>query len=113
MSLVLAIVNALRPRASPTPMSEHIVDGHAGRVWCNADGVTVIESYTIADMAHGTPLSSADVGVAGPYMLDAGISSSDHIAKFFGLTDAAPKRDISGLRDRLFGSDCLAPQGAR
>ncbi len=47
-------------------------------------------SYTIAHMAHGTPLATGDsaseCGAAGPFLLDIGISSSYHIAKFFGLT---------------------------
>ena len=41
-------------------------------------------------MAHGTPLSTGEndrqSGFAGPFLLDVGISSSYHIAKFFGLT---------------------------
>jgi len=80
-----------------SPMSEQIIDGHPRQVWWNADGDTVIESYTIADMAHGTPLSRAEGGVAGPYMIEAGISSSDHIVRFFGLTETpseAPARTI-------------------
>ena len=70
------------------PMTEQIVDGHSRQGWWNADGKTVIESYTIADLAHGTPLSSLGSGIAGPYMIEAGISSSDHIATFFGLNHA-------------------------
>jgi poly(hydroxyalkanoate) depolymerase family esterase len=69
-----------------TPMSEQIVDGHSRQFWWNADGETVIESYTIADMAHGIPLAPSEGGVVGPFMIETGISSSDHIAKFFGLT---------------------------
>jgi hypothetical protein len=68
-------------------MSEQIVDGQSRQVWWNTEGKTVIESFTIADMAHGTPLSSLGCGIAGPFMIDAGISSSDHIAKFFGLNE--------------------------
>ena len=49
-----------------------------------------IESYTIPAMAHGTPLatgpSDEHVGVSGDFLLDVGISSSYHIAKFWGLT---------------------------
>jgi hypothetical protein len=67
-------------------MSEQIVDGHSRQVWWNADGETVVESYTIADMAHGIPLAPSEGGVVGPFMIEAGISSSDHIATFFGLT---------------------------
>jgi poly(hydroxyalkanoate) depolymerase family esterase len=74
-----------------TPMSEQIVDGHSRQAWWNADGETVIESYAITNMAHGTPLSRSEGGVAGPYMIEAGISSSDHIAAFFGLTDTLRK----------------------
>jgi poly(hydroxyalkanoate) depolymerase family esterase len=73
------------------PMSEGMVDGHPRRVWWNADGETIVESYTITDMAHGTPLGLVDneqrYGAQGPFMLEAGISSSYHIAKFFGLTE--------------------------
>jgi len=71
------------------PMSEQIIDGYPRQVWWNADGETVVESYTITDMAHGAPLSRSEGGVTGPYMIEAGISSSDYIAKFFGLTDTS------------------------
>jgi len=37
------------------PMSEADVDGYPRQVWWNADGETIVESYTITDMAHGTP----------------------------------------------------------
>ncbi|MBV8925420.1 MAG: PHB depolymerase family esterase [Bradyrhizobium sp.] len=72
------------------PMSEGMVDGYPRRVWWNADGETIVESYTITAMAHGTPLGAAEneqrYGARGAFMLEAGISSSYHIAKFFGLT---------------------------
>ena len=42
------------------PMSEGIVDGYPRQIWWNADGETIVESYTITDMAHGTPLGIAD-----------------------------------------------------
>ena len=72
------------------PMSEGVVDGYPRQIWWNADGETIIESYTITDMAHGTPLGVADnderYGAQGAFLIEAGISSSYHIAKFFGLT---------------------------
>jgi poly(hydroxyalkanoate) depolymerase family esterase len=72
-------------------MSEGVVDGYPRRVWWNAAGDTIVESYTITNMAHGTPLGLAEneqhYGAAGPFMLEANISSSYHIAKFFGLTE--------------------------
>ena len=74
----------------PVPMSESIVDGYPRAIWWNADGETLVESYTITDMAHGTPLGISDnderYGAAGAFMIEAGISSSYHIASFFGLT---------------------------
>ena len=72
------------------PMSEGVVDGYPRQIWWNADGETIIESYTITDMAHGTPLGVADnderYGAQGAFLIEAGISSSYHIANFFGLT---------------------------
>jgi poly(hydroxyalkanoate) depolymerase family esterase len=72
------------------PMSEGTVDGYPHQVWWNTDGETVVESYSITDMAHGTPLGKAEnderYGKEGPFLIEAGISSSHHIASFFGLT---------------------------
>jgi hypothetical protein len=72
-------------------MSEGMVDGYPRQVWWNADGETIVESYTITDMAHGTPLGIAGnderYGAQGAFLIEAGISSSYHIASFFGLTD--------------------------
>jgi poly(hydroxyalkanoate) depolymerase family esterase len=73
------------------PMSEGTVDGYPRQIWWNADGETAVESYTITDMAHGTPLGTADnderYGTQGAFLIEAGISSSYHIANFFGLTE--------------------------
>ncbi len=69
--------------------AEDKVDGYPRKVW-RRDGVDVIESYTITGMAHGTPLASdMHGGAAGPFLLEVGISSSYHIAAFFGLTGGA------------------------
>jgi feruloyl esterase len=73
-----------------TPMSQGKVDGYPRQIWWNDDGKTVIESYTITSMSHGTPLGVAAnderYGVEGAFLLEVGISSSYHIANFFGLT---------------------------
>ena len=63
-------------------------NGHARRVWSDADGRDLIEEVTIAGMGHGTPLDTAGEaagGNAGPFMLEAGISSTRDIARFWGL----------------------------
>ena len=53
------------------------------------------DSYTITNMAHGTPLGTAEndqrYGKQGAFLIEAGISSSYHIANFFGLTAAIPQ----------------------
>jgi len=74
-----------------TPTSASTVDGYPRQIWWSAAGETIIESYTITDMAHGTPLGTADnnerYGAQGAFLIEAGISSSYHIADFFGLTE--------------------------
>lgn len=75
----------------PDPSRKETVDGYPRRVWTDDAGQDVIEEYTISGMAHGTPLATGDgenrYGVAGPFLLEAGISSSYHIARFWGLTE--------------------------
>jgi len=68
-----------------TPLEDK-VDGYPRKVW-RRDGFDIVEAYTITGMAHGTPLATkAHGGAVGPFLLEVGISSSYHIAKFFGLT---------------------------
>ena len=73
------------------PTSTDRVDGYPRQIWRNPAGQSVIQSYAIPAMAHGTPLatgpSDEHVGVPGAFLLDVGISSSYHIAKFWGLTE--------------------------
>jgi len=87
--------------------SKAIVDGYPRQVWLNAAGEEVIESYTITNMAHGTPLSTGDAdhecGAAGPFLLEVGISSSYHIAKFFGLAASAPSHAAAQRETRITG----------
>lgn len=78
------------------PSRTETVNGHIRHVWTDADGRTCIEQYSIAGMGHGTPLMTSGPearGASGAYMLDAGISSTCHLASFFGVLDpAAPVR---------------------
>ncbi|HMG78287.1 MAG TPA: PHB depolymerase family esterase [Xanthobacteraceae bacterium] len=67
------------------------VDQFPRQVWRGVEGDEVIESYTIPNMAHGTPLEVGEdcdqCGAAGAFLLDVGISSSYRIAKFWGIAD--------------------------
>ncbi|PFG09667.1 MULTISPECIES: alpha/beta hydrolase family esterase [unclassified Marinobacter] len=72
-----------------SPTREEEVDGFPRQVWCNADGREVIEKYIIGGMAHGTPIMAGGdegLGEEGKFMLEVGISSTRHIANFWGLT---------------------------
>jgi len=75
-----------------TPSVQLMVDGYPREVWFDREGNELIESYSITHMAHGTPIATGECedecGATGPFLLDLGISSSHHIAKFFGLTFA-------------------------
>lgn len=69
------------------PVSE-VINGHIRRAWLDVHGREVIEEYRIDGLGHGTPLSTAGIdayGAAGPFMLEAGISSTHRIAAFWGL----------------------------
>src|ERR1700704_1217396 len=57
------------------PDSVHEVRGHRRRVWRDATGADLIESYTIAGMGHGVPLAD-HCGHAGAYHFDVGLPSS-------------------------------------
>ena len=64
---------------------------HYLRQWRDEFGELRIEEHLIAGMNHGAPLASAKglgVGVAGPFMLDVGVSSTLEIARFFGFAPA-------------------------
>lgn len=73
-----------------SPSSVDTVDGYPHRIWRNAERRTVIEQYDVTGMGHGTPLKTKGgdrCGVAGPFMLEAGISSTRRIAAFWDLAD--------------------------
>ena len=74
---------------SATPAHEKMIGQHTHRVWTNRDGATVIEAYTISGMGHGVPLATSlapdPCGAVGPFFLDAGLSSTHQIARFWGL----------------------------
>lgn len=56
-------------------------------------GEVMIESNLVQGLGHGAPLAAGGaepLGATAPYMLEAGISSSLEILRFWGLADAAP-----------------------
>lgn len=80
------------------PSSVEQVDGHSRSVWSDENGRNVIEQYSVRGMGHGTPLGTASQGAcgeAGPLMLEAGISSTYHICRFWGLAEVSVNKEIS------------------
>ena len=75
-----------------SPSVKTQTDGFPRSVWINEAGAELIEAYSITNMAHGTPLAVGEAegacGAPGPFLLPVGISSSYHIAKFFGIAVA-------------------------
>jgi pimeloyl-ACP methyl ester carboxylesterase len=77
-------------RLAERPSCEERIGRHTRRVWEDAKGAVRLEAYSIAGMAHGVPLATAGAdrcGTVGPFFLEAGISSTLHIARFWGLAD--------------------------
>jgi poly(hydroxyalkanoate) depolymerase family esterase len=65
------------------------VAGYPHKVYKNAAGKALVETYSITGMGHGTPVDpgtgTQQCGTAGAYILDKDICSSWYIGKFFGL----------------------------
>lgn len=93
-------------------VSRDVVDGYPRQVWYDDRGRAVIESYQIVGMGHGTPLDTIGpegCGDSGPFMVEVGISSTRHIARFWELSEAVaatvkPARD-SGVSPSVKATD--------
>lgn len=96
----------------PQARSEQIALGrHIRRVWSDPDGIPRIEAFHIAGMGHGTPLDGADdIGAPGAFMLDAKISSTRHIARFWQLTTAGSELALPERDENLRSPAAPGPQ---
>lgn len=84
------IVAQWRPlhRVGALPDRTETVDGQQRRVWLDERGRAAIAAYRIAGMGHGTPLKTGGAdgcGAMGAHMIEAGISSTRHLAAGWGL----------------------------
>jgi poly(hydroxyalkanoate) depolymerase family esterase len=97
------------------PSGEERIGRHTRRVWKDANGATRLEAYSIAGMAHGVPLGTAGVdgcGLAGPFFLEAGISSTVLLARSWGLDTATARKrspQIQPSVDREPATPALLP----
>jgi poly(hydroxyalkanoate) depolymerase family esterase len=76
----------------PEPSArEQRIGPHARRIWQDSNGNTRLEAYSVTGMAHGVPLATDGCGLAGPFFLQAGISSTRLITQFWGLDRAGAR----------------------
>jgi poly(hydroxyalkanoate) depolymerase family esterase len=67
---------------------------HTRQSWRRPDGEVAVELHRIAGLAHGTPISAGGeegCGSPAPWILEAGLSSSLHITRFWGIAGAPRK----------------------
>lgn len=88
------------------PSRSNYLDGLKHSVWTDSSGRDVIEVYCVTGLGHGTPIdATSGYGHAAPHMADVGISSTEHIARGWGLTPSfARKAKSPGV-----GADKAAP----
>jgi feruloyl esterase len=86
------------------PVQPGAVETHGAvqrSVWLNGRGDPVVERFVLHGLGHGTPLATGGPdgsGVAGPFLLEAGISSSLQIAKFWGIADPVQEAASTSAR---------------
>lgn len=87
----------------PRPDRVDRVEGYPRRAWLGANGEPLIEHYSITGMGHGIPIGGGPdgVGEAGAHMLDVGLSSTAHIAAFFGIAPESEVRIRTGPAETL------------
>lgn len=77
-----------------TPDGQDTVDGQVHRVFTDASGKVLVESFTVAGMDHGISINPGSdklqCGTAAPFILDKDICTSFHVAKFWGLLPSSP-----------------------
>jgi poly(hydroxyalkanoate) depolymerase family esterase len=94
-------------------LDEHAFEEIAGtgairRLWQDGSGKVVVEYVELMGFGHGTPIdargmSGAACGRPGAFVMDAGLSSTREIAKFFGISQERDFFSLEGLRRRLLG----------
>ena len=79
------------------PAQVERLGGRTRSLWRDDTGGSLLELNIVHGLGHGAPLATHgadDVGRAAPYMLEAGISSTLEIARFWAL-DAGPAPSVA------------------
>ncbi|HEY4260238.1 MAG TPA: PHB depolymerase family esterase [Schlesneria sp.] len=96
---------AVHGTAGAAETSEQI-GSHQRKVWRDKAGNEVVEFYLVRGLGHGVPLSSEGehaLGKIGPFMLDAGISSTARIARSWKLADDSDVADAEDATQTYAG----------
>jgi len=61
--------------------------GHRHREWHDRDGAVVVERHDLSGFGHAVPIDAAGghAGSPAPFILEAGVASTEWIAAFFGI----------------------------
>lgn len=101
------------------PTEEGRVDGFPHRAWRDAAGKLLVEEYRVTGMGHGVPLAAAgerDCGHAGAFMIEAGISSTVHSARTWGLLghrrESAVGKKVTTTRATVMANGAVSGQTA-
>jgi feruloyl esterase len=62
------------------------------QTWRNAKGRIAVQSVTIPQFGHGTPINQAECGHPAPFILNSALSSTTLIAESWGLTKTTAQR---------------------
>ncbi|WP_454716121.1 extracellular catalytic domain type 1 short-chain-length polyhydroxyalkanoate depolymerase [Caulobacter segnis] len=87
------------------PSAPHRVEPQAfgtRSVWRSATGETLVELNLVRGLGHGTPLSTRGedaLGQLAPFMLEAGVSSSLEIVRFWGMDDGSTRAASTSSAD--------------
>lgn len=77
-------------------------------------GEVLVETNIVHGLAHGTPLATLGaegLGAAAPFMLEAGVSSTLEIARFWGIAPPADAVAASPVSDsRILEGEVLGPE---
>jgi poly(hydroxyalkanoate) depolymerase family esterase len=72
-----------------TSDAEDTINGHAHKLYKDAHGKVLVETFVINGMGHGTPINPGvaddQCGKVAPFTLSVGVCSSFHILKFWGV----------------------------
>ena len=65
------------------------LEGSVRQIWTDSSGRVVLERVIVAGLGHGVPIvPGTGIGIPGPHIIASSVSSTEHIARFFGVLPA-------------------------